>query len=381
MRRTRNAVSLNGLRRFESSRLRSECFYRYTSIYSYIECCYRQTARLQYALIRKFMVYNRTMSMEHPPFQESKVEKEKILDLNIVSLNHCETIDNALSRINEAASEGKVDAVMLGEYDLRVEDTLAGLDQIKVAAQQRSTDIIIAPDNQSGKRMPWGELKKELQAHGIAVEKTDMPDDHIPETVGLYVSKTGNTYAFPKTWHLEQVHRPLHKIPNTNIGVTICGEINFIKPEDLEGVNILFNPSREGDDPYLKFRMLYRHGSQSLTKENIASILLEDPYYENLLDDEQNSPNNLNYDAKYDSHEAREHRFNRAAEEHLRSGADPNNSIYIENIETALREQNIPVVRCDGTRSTGVLNHLPNMIIRGLEYREKYTRYNLVMEK
>lgn len=321
------------------------------------------------------------MPIERPQFNEPNPERHKMLDLNIVSLHHCQTIDEMIERIDAAKKVGDMDSVLLGEYDFKVEEVLSELKKIREAARQNNVDIILTPDNQFGRNVTWGEVKKEFQGHEATIEETTMPDEHKPETIGVFVDKTGFVYVFPKTWHLKEVHKPVHRIPNTKIGVTICGEIGHIKPEDLEEINVLYNPSREGDDPYLKFRMLHRYGIEPLTREKIASILMEDDYYKNSLDDSQYDPNSPDYNPEYDSREARERKFNAAVEHHLAKATDSKNSMYIKQIEEALRERNIPVVRTDGARSTGLLNQLQNTKINGLEYREGYARYNLTLEK
>ncbi|MBN2065998.1 MAG: hypothetical protein JW771_04220 [Candidatus Thermoplasmatota archaeon] len=75
-------------------------------------------------------------------------------------------------------------------------------------------------------------------------------DDFEANSVGFYFGSDGSIFAFPKQW--EDV--PVHRIPNTNIGVSICGEVNYVKPEHLEDIDILLNPSRENDDPFMRAR-------------------------------------------------------------------------------------------------------------------------------
>lgn len=316
-----------------------------------------------------------------PKLNESHLEKEPSLDLNIVSLNYCKTVDEMVERIEAAKKEGNIDSVLLGEYDFKVEEVLSQLEKIKGAAKGSNVEIVMAPDNQFGRDVSWGQIKQEFQEHGATIEETAMPDEHKPETIGVFVDKTGFVYVFPKTWHLEKVHRPVHKIPDTKIGVTICGEIGHIKPEDLDGINVLYNPSREGDDPYLKFRMLHRHGTEPLTREKVVSILMEDTYHKSLLDDSQYDPTSPDYIPEYDSREAREQKFNEAVDKHVAAAANPKNSMYVKEIASALQKRNIPVVRTDGTRTTGVLNQLPDVKIENLEYRDDFVRYNLRLEK
>jgi len=334
--------------------------------------------KLQRVTLRDFII-EINMNIEGLKFESREQEPE--LDVNIVSLNYCQSVDEMIERIEAAKTEGAVDSVVLGEYDFKVEEVLSELTNIQETARQNNVDIILAPGNQFGRDVSWGQIKQEFQEHAATIEETAMSDEHKPETIGVFVSKTGFTYVFPKTWHLKEVHRPVHKIPNSKVGVTICGEIGHIKPEDLENIDILYNPSREGDDPYLKFRMLHRHGAEPLTREKIKSILLEDTYYRSLLDDSQYDPQSPDYIVEYDSREARERKFEEAVDNHLAAAADPKNSMYVKQIEEALRERNIPVVRTDGTRSTGILNQIPKAKVKRLEYREGYTRFNLAVEK
>lgn len=319
------------------------------------------------------------MNIEGSNFESR--ENVSNLDVNIVSLSYCKTIDQLVDRIEAAKAEGKIDSVLLGEYDFSVEEVVSDLEKIKETARQNNVDIILAPDNQFGRNVSWGQIRHEFLQAGAMIEETAMPDEHQPETIGVFVSKTGSTYVFPKTWHINEVHKPVHRIPNTKIGVTICGEIHHIKPEDLEGINVLYNPSREGDDPYLKFRMLYRHDVEPLTREKVANIMLEDTFYKSLLDDSQYDPEDPDYIEEDDSREARETKFNIAIDGHLAAAADPKDSGYVRQIVDVLKEKNIPVVRTDGARSTGVLNQLQKSKIEGLEYREDFARYHLTVDR
>lgn len=233
------------------------------------------------------------MTIENFKLNESR-EREPILDVNILSLNRCETIDEMVERIETA--KGVIDTVLLGEYNFEVEEVLNDIEKIKNTAEKNKTTIILTPDNQFGRKATWNQINQEFVGTGATIEQTDLPDDYIPETVGVYVDPSGFIYVFPKTWE----RMPVHRIPNTNIGVTICGEINNIKPEHLEGVRILYNPSREGDDPFLRFRMLHRYGDSPLTREKVGQNMLEHEYYSSLLDDSKH-PQDDDYDPVRDT--------------------------------------------------------------------------------
>lgn len=315
------------------------------------------------------------MSIERPEHQESKLEKEIILDLNIVSLNHCKTIDEMIRVVEDASREGRVDTVMLSEYNFKAAEVLAELKKIEALAKDKSVDIILAPDSHD---MSWEEFQKRFQGEGRTIEQDGFDNRDSIGIFGIFVGKNGMTFAFPKSGD----RKPVHKIPDTSIGVTICGEIHSIQPKDLEGVSILYNPSREADDPLLKFRMLQKYGDQPLTREAVAHLLSKIDFYKALLDDSKNpKPGDSDYNPDLDTREARERRFNEAVERTLQEASDPKASIYVRKIEEALQQHGIPVVRCDINECTGVLNPSSDVKIEGLEYKDAYTKFNLKKEK
>lgn len=91
---------------------------------------------------------------------------------------------------------------------------------------------------------------KKTSPEDVYVGSDYSKDDFEANSVGFYFGSDGSIYAFPKQW--EDV--PVHRIPNTNIGVSICGEVNHIKPEHLKCIGLLLNPSRENDDPFMRAR-------------------------------------------------------------------------------------------------------------------------------
>ncbi len=311
------------------------------------------------------------MSIERPKNYESKVEKEKVLDLNIISLNYCKTTDEMIGIIEDASREGRVDTVILGEYNFKVDEVLADLKKIEALAKDKKVDIILAPDSHD---MSWEEFQKRFQGEGRSVEEEGVDSR---DSIGIFVGRDGLTFAFPKSWH----RHPVHKIPGTHIGVTICGEIGTIKQKDLEGIHVLYNPSQEADDGFLKFRMLQKYGNQPLTREIVSQLLLEKEYYRAMLDDSQYNPNDPEYVPELDSREARQQQFNEAVERALEKASDPKASLYVEKIEEALQEKGIPVVRCDGPNCTGVLNPSADIEIENLEYKNTYTKFKLKKEK
>jgi hypothetical protein len=305
---------------------------------------------------------------------EGKIEKEKQLKLDVLFLHGCKTADDVLSRIDELMEGGDVETLMLDEYELEVNDVINSGDRLSAVAQEKTINIVMAPDNndENQKTVSWEDRKQQLQAAGISFEEDTIPEDGRLETIGFFFGKDGRKYAFPKMmWGA----RSVHKIPETDIGVTICGEINHIKPEELEDIRVLYNPSREADDPYLKYRMLGL-SNPNITREEIVQEMMKDDFYASYLDDSKWSEDDEIYDPKLDSREAREKRFNESADKLWQIAREDKykNSMYVENIGTILSDKKIPVVRCDGDNASGLLNPLKGMEGTKIEYGDRYGR-------
>lgn len=343
---------------------------------------------------------------EEIKIEEEVKEKEKSIDLNIVTLYTLPSVDMAIEKLEEISKEGKIDTAVLMEFNFTVDEIIKDLDKLVDFAKNNQTDIVLAPDNRR-KNLDWGQLKKELQESKIAIEEENVPDDDKPESVGLFIRKDGFVYAFPKSWK----QKPIHKIPDTNIAVTICGEIGTIRPEDienLEGVDIIYNPSLEGDDGDLKFRILQKYGEKPLTKETIAEMLVKTGQCENpdISDDElqkyietniKNYHENLmkvglsreeadliiqkeNTDAEFYRQERRSHLdyvVQKIFEELSLKELD---SPYIEEIKQKLKEKNILVVRSDRNTS-GILNDLPKLKLSNLKSEFDYMSFHADLEK
>lgn len=352
---------------------------------------------------------------------EPNPEGDKILDVRILSLGHCETVDEMLTKIGAANNEGKIDVVLMQEFNFLLEKVLEKLEAIKEAAQKNKITIILAPDNRSSKdeNFTWSDLKTRLQAQGIAFEKTVAPNVVRPESVGIYIDPTGFAYVFPKTFYMKHIYNPVHRIPNTSIGVTICGEIGQIKPENLEGINILFNPSMEGDDPDLRNRMLSKYGTS--TRENIAEQLKKIPQYRDMIlsDEEYRAKVDREYEEDVEHFKGvwreweekgigalKGDEIEKAAKEAAEGGrkfklgidysVDERKKRFEEAVDRAfiwkdshygktivdvLGEKQIPVVRTDSLDSSGILNAVPGMEVSDLKYTDDYARYHLVLKK
>lgn len=338
--------------------------------------------------------------------EQEQQEKEKLIDLNIVALSTLSTVDEMIDRLNEINDNNKVDAAVLMEFNFNVGEIVKDLERITKFAKDFEIDIVMAPDN-IRENLSWGELKRKFHRSKINVEENDIQDDYHPMSVGFFIGKDGFTYAFPKTWD----QKPIHKIPGTDVAVTICGEINHIKPEDLdnlEGVNVIYNPAREGDDPYLKFRILQEFGDKPVTKEAIIELLIKNDGFANPDDDEKTIREDVEKSIKrcYDNlikvgtpkEEAeamakKENTDLEAEREERRKFLDSVaqqilgelqskkvDSPYIETIKQKLAEKNILIVRSD-RKTSGTLNNLPNLKLSNMKLEPDYTAFHVDLEK
>lgn len=300
---------------------------------------------------------------------EDRVEREKKLDISIGFLFGCHTVDGLTEKLDSITKEGKLDVVMLDEYDLSIEEVNTNLHKISGMAKDKKVDIILAADytyHKQGdefRRISWNIIKEEIKSAGAVLLDEGVTAEEIKDSVGYYFGKDGNIYAFPKTWE-----HPIHPIPGTKTAVVICGEIGYLKPEQLEelDINIIYNPSREGDDPYLKYRMLGLF-NPNMTDEEIHAELMKNKTFKKLA--EGGDKQKQNYQEWFNKIKA------------IIKEQKDNPSLYVRKINETLTRKGIIVIRCDGEKTSGILNPLDGMKIDKLEYQQGYARMTVLVDK
>ena len=279
---------------------------------------------------------------------------------DIVCLKRIENIDDLVLKISRINVTSPNTIIMLDEFDLEIYDVLVNKDRISEIVKSKGISLIMAPTNpyplfdrnefldamktgaKTRGRDSWDKISTEASKYGFTCEKHDDVDKERMESVGMFFGCNGSSYIFPKLWEKQ----PVHKIPGTSIGVTICGEITRISPENLEGVSILFNPSREHDDIYIKYRMR-AYIDNNISKEDILREIEADFMKKNSLD---NVKEEVQKDIKAGFHDEANHIFNAIIPNKSKRSMYVNNRLYdYLNIKT------IPIVRADGTCS-GLLN-------------------------
>ncbi|RJP44860.1 hypothetical protein C4587_01505 [Candidatus Parcubacteria bacterium] len=300
---------------------------------------------------------------------ESRAEKEKKLNVSMGFLFNCRTVDGLAEKLNLATKEGKLDSVMLDEYDLSIEEVNANLQRISGMAKEKMVDIILAADNKHRRqgdkfeRISWDIRKEEIKSSGAVLLDEGITAEEINDSVGYYFGKDGNIYAFPKTW----VH-PIHSIPGTKTAVVICGEIGYLTPEQLEDldINVIYNPSRERDDPFLKYRMLGL-SDPNMTDEEIHAELMKNETFKELAEGEEEQKQNYQEWFKKIKAIIKEQKDN------------PSN--YVRDVNETLTRKGITVIRSDGEKTSGILNPSPKMKIGELRYQEGYARMAVSVDK
>ena len=313
-------------------------------------------------------------------FSENKPERKKEIEFKVGFLFQCKTVSELLSGLEELSKRDDIRSLMLPEFALTTNDVISSLADISRAAQEKSLDIIMAPSERNS-GIPWNNRKQQLKEKGIIVSG-GYQDNLEPESIGFYFDKNGSVYAFPKNWDT-----PIHVIPNTRVGVSVCGEIAKVRLQDLTNIDIdvIYNPSLEGDDPYLKYRMLGL-ANPGITRKEIHEILLKDDQsYQFLIngpdrkDKEKFLARNPNYsEQEYDESERlagipadEREQMAQAYLERLYGMAHnqaKDSSMYVEAIDDALAEKGIVVIRCDVPETTGVLNPHENVALSA-DYR------------
>lgn len=164
--------------------------------------------------------------------------------------------ESTLATIERIASKHEPDFILLDEFRGTSEQVKRYASRLSNIAQYYESSIVMAPDHYwSSHEKKWHTFAEELQQAGIQVEGF-VEGGYSPASVGFYFGKNGSVYAFPKQWE----KKPIHRIPSTDIAVVICGEINHLKPDMLDGISLLLNPSLEGDDPTMGLRDMLAAG-------------------------------------------------------------------------------------------------------------------------
>lgn len=318
---------------------------------------------------------------------EATREVKKQAEFSVAFLTWCESVDGLAQKLEAAAKEGRLDTVMLTEYDLTIEDVNANLRRISEIARQKMVDIILAADNkhrQIGKdfkQIPWNDRKREIEEAGAVSLDEEIDPKEVMDSVGYFFGKDGRVYAFPKTWE-----HPLHQIPDSRIAVAVCGEIGYLKPEDiakLDDVDVIYNPSREGDDPFLRYRMIGL-SNPDITDEEIHAELMKDEGFRNLAEGKYESSDEEEEelkDAKPTPEEPRQRYqnwFSQISAIIREQKSDP--SMYVRRITKALAANGIPVIRSDVGQNSGILNPSPKTKIKELKYQPEYVRMVIAEE-
>ncbi len=317
------------------------------------------------------------MQFESYSNKESDVEEVKKLEVKISTVNvDCRSFENFKTMVEKTTASRKVDLFLLKEFDFEVDYVFAHIEDFNRLAREKGVDIILAPNNQRlmGPKFTWGEIKRKLNDKKVEYEHLAIPDDHVPESLGLFFGKNGQMYVFPKSNGLpvEQI-RPVHKIPNTEIGVTICGEIWSIKPEDLDGISILYNPSAEADSmPSLSQIMLHRAMGSNHSREEWIDILGYRPFIDNDPSEFDLATSLEDLTSKGVRRRNVEEAIKRFLEEASR------NSSYVSKIEKILEKRQIPAVRSD-VGGGGIMNNLPNAQVKNLQITNQTTSFKLIV--
>ncbi len=317
-----------------------------------------------------------------PRFENSK-EKEPPYKLEIVffetNFNTTEDLLNGLAKLEK--NEGNNAAIVLDEYQMKADDVIDNAHQISEEVVKKGYDLVMAPDSQNNssetQKVSWEKRIEQLKQNNISFEEGDEPREWF-ETIGFFFGKDGQIYAFPKMWEKKSVHQ----IPGRDIGVTICGEIHNIKPEETEGVNVIYNPSRERDDPYMQFRMM------GLLNPNMSREDVVELWYHHMPGDRGDLDKEYDWEEQ-DTKEAREYyslenrkkRFNAKIDDLVAMVNNPKeDSMYMRKVKENFPDMKIPIIRADADCS-GIVNPGDSTRLKSIEKRDGYSKWSFEFQK
>lgn len=305
-------------------------------------------------------------------------ERGTLQKVEILFFNPMEKAQNLIEHLSSLPKvESGNNTIMLSEYDIEVADVILHAKEISRMLNGKNRDLVMAPNTRDA--IPWATIVESLKKEGISYENSEPNLDSRLDSVGLYFNSEGMIYAFPKMWAKKSVH----KIPGTHVGVTICGEVHTIKPEEVEDVEILLNPSCEADDPFIKFRMAGLL-NPDLSREDIINLYHEyDPASKYALDEEYWKTAKVDSeDLEYFSRENREKRFNEKIDHIFNLVKNPRqDSIYVtEKLKKKFPDIKIPIIRSDYGAS-GILNPSESTDLTKVEKQQGYSQWSFEFKK
>lgn len=234
--------------------------------------------------------------------------------------------DNSFNSLDALIRKEEPDIVILSEFDFIIKEVIDNIQLINLIAVNHNCSILLTPNSYKTdkvfKCIEWSKIRSELINEDVIV---DDDNNKKTESVGLWFDANGDVYGFPKLWHL----KPVHKIRD-GIAVSICGEISHITTNSLDDVSILYNPSHESDDIYVKGRNMDWYGkTQEEILSNYCWLTKDETLYK------------INKDSFY--------------------------------LNEALKQKGLPVIRCDSQNCTGLLQR-GNMNIAELDYTNVYCK-------
>lgn len=314
--------------------------------------------------------------LDQPEDKETKRKSE----YKIACLNSYHSAEDILKLLDETSRETPVGTYAFGEYKVSLEELISKMKELKDFVNEHICQIIIAPSSKGiiGGSLTWRELKKILDDSAIEYEDS-IDNSQSVESVGIFISPN-QVYAFPK-------EKSLHRIPNTNIGAMICKEIHeakSIEPEKLDCVDVIFNPSSEGDDPDLKYKMMFKYGNATETdiRKEIANIHpFRDPQESRKkLLEQLERQNGKEYAEEINEHFGPVESYEEAEREWTEwvNGAtkrtmeairaeENNDSLYTDLLPEHIKRR-IPVIRTDGL-STGILNKVDGQKVHSMNFK------------
>ncbi len=144
--------------------------------------------------------------MTNPEFGSNPEQKEaeKSSDLAVAFLRRAGSVEKMAEELEAASKEGKLDTVMLDEYDLTIEEVNANIQRLSNLAKDKMVDIILAADNQHRqvddefKQIPWDVRRREIEVAGAVLLDEEIGAEEVNDSIGFYFGKAYTDPSLPK---------------------------------------------------------------------------------------------------------------------------------------------------------------------------------------
>src|SRR3989338_4732732 len=124
---------------------------------------------------------------------ETKGETEKPLTMKVEFLFRCNSVQDLVSHIEAASKEGAIDAILLGEFEIPLDEVINNIGHIAETAKNKKIAIILAPrikpwatEDTSSNWDEWQKKKLAIAQNGATILDGEIERSETGDSVGFY---------------------------------------------------------------------------------------------------------------------------------------------------------------------------------------------------